>query len=219
MRNLKRMCERAIDNLIFATAFLALMVGSLVGCDNMRDQARYNPEAPSEYYADGASARPIVNGTVARGQARTDELLYRGTTDGKLADVFPFPITMDDLQRGRQRFNIYCSPCHGATGYGDGMVVRRGFTRPPSFHIERLREVPVGHFFDVVSNGWGAMYSYNARVSVPDRWRIAAYIRALQLSQNVHGTELTEDDLHSLQSAGTQPSQPQPQPQGQGNMP
>ncbi len=128
----------------------------------------------------------MVPGTVAHGHLRTDTLLYTGRINGVVADEFPFPITAADLERGRERFNVYCTPCHDYTGSGRGMVVQRGFQHPapPSYHIDRLMKAPVGHFFEVMTNGYGAMYSYAARVSVEDRWRIAAYIRALQLSQH-----------------------------------
>jgi cytochrome c len=117
---------------------------------------------------------------------RIDELFYTGRENGVVADLFPFPITAADLNRGRERYNIYCSPCHDFIGSGNGMIVQRGFPSPPSFHLDRLRMAPAGHFFDVMTNGFGLMYSYASRVSPEDRWRIAAYIRALQLSQ--HGS-------------------------------
>ena len=157
----------------------------LLGCrQDMHVQPKYVPGDPSSFFPDGRSERPPVAGTVARGQLRTDELLYAGRTNGAVADIFPFPITSADLSRGRERYNIYCSPCHDYTGSGNGMIVQRGFPSPPSFHIERLRQAPAGHFFEVITNGLGLMYSYASRVSPDDRWRIAAYIRALQLSQH-----------------------------------
>lgn len=156
----------------------------LAGCRNdMHTQPRYDPLDPTAFFEDGRSERPVVEGTVARGRLRSDELLYTGKVNGVEADQFPFPITRQDLERGRERYNIYCTPCHDYTGEGQGMVVQRGFPAPPSYHIDRLRKAPVGHFFDVMTKGYGTMYSYANRVSVPDRWRIAAYIRALQLSE------------------------------------
>ena len=113
---------------------------------------------------------------MARGQLRIDEHLYRGKVNGVLVDAFPFPITRQDLERGRERYNVYCSPCHDYTGSGHGMIVQRGFPAPPSYHIDRLRNAPLGHFFDVIANGYGTMHSYAARVQPEDRWRIAAYI-------------------------------------------
>jgi mono/diheme cytochrome c family protein len=161
------------------------LLGTLLGgCRlDMHLQPKYKPYEPSSFFDDGRSERPVVPGTVARGQLRLDEHLYTGKVNGSIADTFPFPITRKDLERGRERFNIYCTPCHDYTGSGHGMIVQRGFPAPPSYHIDRLRQAPVGHFFDVITNGSGTMYSYAARVSPEDRWRIAAYIRALQLSQ------------------------------------
>ncbi len=150
---------------------------------DMHVQPKYKPLDSSNFFGDGRSARPVVPGTVARGHLHTDEHLYTGKVNGTVANTFPFPVTCRDLERGRDRYNIYCSPCHGRTGDGRGMIVQRGFPPPPSYHIDRLREAPVGHFFEVMTKGYGTMASYAARVSPEDRWRIAAYIRALQLSQ------------------------------------
>jgi mono/diheme cytochrome c family protein len=156
----------------------------------MHDQPKYVPLRESAFFGDSRSARPIVPGTVARGRLNDDALLYTGKVDasggpGKTdAEVFPFPITDAILARGQERYNIYCSPCHGRTGQGDGMVVRRGYRRPPSYHQDRLRSAPVGHFFDVISNGFGAMPDYAAQISPEDRWAVVAYLRALQLSEH-----------------------------------
>ncbi len=166
---------------------------------DMQDQPRYKPLAASDFFKDGAAARPQVPDTVARGEARLDSLLYTGKVDGVLVDEFPFPVTKAVLDRGQQRFDIYCSPCHGPLGDGDGMVVRRGFKiLPPSYHIDRLRDAPAGHFFDVMTNGFGAMQDYRAQVSVPDRWAIAAYIRALQLSQHATLTDVPSAERATL---------------------
>lgn len=159
---------------------------------------RYDPLAPSDFFADGQSARQPAADTVARGHAEDDTLLFSGTQNGQPATVFPFAITADVLTRGQDRFNIYCSPCHGETGYGNGMIVQRGFTQPPSFHDERLRQAPVGHFFDVITNGLGAMPSYASQIPVRDRWAIIAYIRALQLSQNVNVNDLSPDEKSKI---------------------
>ena len=156
--------------------------------------SRYKPYQATISFEDGASARPLVAGTVPRGQARTDELLYQGTIDGKVADQFPFPITMMDMKRGQQQFNIFCSACHGQTGEGNGMIAQRGLTPPPSYHIPRLRAAPVGHFYYVMTNGFGAMYGYAERIKPEDRWRIAAYIRALQLSEHAKPSDLDDDE-------------------------
>jgi mono/diheme cytochrome c family protein len=150
----------------------------------MADQPRYDPLESSSFFADGQSARTPVEGTVARGQLREDEQLYNGGTDTALATEFPFPVTIEVLHRGQERYDIYCTPCHDRTGTGNGMIVRRGYSRPPSYHTDILRRQPVGHLFRVVSRGFGAMPSYSAQISAADRWAIIAYIRALQLSQN-----------------------------------
>jgi mono/diheme cytochrome c family protein len=165
----------------------------------MQVQPRYNPYDASNFFADSRSARPAVPGTIARGQLHLDELLFTGKIDGKEADVFPFAITRADLDRGRERFNIYCSPCHDVSGSGRGMIVLRGFPAPPSLHLDRLRHAPAGHFFDVMTNGIGVMYSYSYRVSPEDRWRIAAYIRALQLSQQASFDDVPSEQQKALQ--------------------
>ena len=157
----------------------------LFGCRlDMHVQPKYKPLDPSNFFDDGRSARPEVPGTVAHGHLRADDLLFTGKVNGEPADVFPFPVTREVLERGRERYNIYCSPCHDYTGSGRGMIVQRGFPPPPSYHLERLVKAPAGHFFEVISNGYGAMYSYASRVTPEDRWAIVAYIRALQLSQH-----------------------------------
>jgi mono/diheme cytochrome c family protein len=148
----------------------------------MHDQPKYRALEESAFFADTQASRPLVAGTVARGELNDDPLLYTGKDGTADSAVFPFPITEQVMARGQERFNIYCSPCHGRTGQGDGMVVRRGYRRPPSFADERLRQAPVGHFFDVMTNGFGAMPDYTAQVKPADRWAIAAYVRALQLS-------------------------------------
>jgi mono/diheme cytochrome c family protein len=150
----------------------------------MHDQPKYIPLRQSTFFADQRSARPLVAGTVARGQLRDDPLLSTGKVNGADATVFPFPVDETVMARGQERYNIYCSPCHGRTGRGDGMIVRRGYRKPPTYHQDRLREAPVGHFFDVMTNGFGAMPDYAAQVGVRDRWAIAAYVRALQLSEH-----------------------------------
>lgn len=154
------------------------------GCrQDMHDQPKFKPYAKSDFYADQRSARPLVDGTVARGQLRDDTLLYTGKVDGKPAATFPFEVTKAVMDRGHERFDIYCSPCHSRTGAGDGMIVRRGYRRPPTFHQDRLRQVPAGYLFDVITNGFGAMPDYAAQIPVNDRWAIVAYVRALQRSQ------------------------------------
>ena len=183
----------------------------LVGCRlDMHLQPKYLPYQATSFFPDGRSERQPVPGTVARGQLRIDELFYTGRENGVVANRFPFPITRTDLERGRERFNVYCTPCHDYTGSGRGMIVQRGFPQPPSYHIQRLRDAPVGHFYEVITNGFGAMYSYASRIEPADRWRIAAYIRVLQFSQNAKIDDVPESEraklggamLHAL-SAGT----------------
>jgi cbb3-type cytochrome c oxidase subunit III len=151
---------------------------------DMHDQPKYVPLRESTFFTDARSARPLLEGTVARGHLHDDDLLYGGKVDGHDATLFPFAVDGPVMARGRERFNIYCSPCHGRTGQGDGMVVRRGYRRPPSMHQERLRDAPVGHFFDVMTNGFGAMPDYAGQIKAEDRWAIVAYVRALQLSEH-----------------------------------
>ena len=179
---------------------LLLCIAILAGCrQDMHVQPKILPLAPSQFFDDGRSARPVVAGTVARGQLRTDELLYTGKTYGVVSAEFPFRMTRKDLERGQQRYNIYCSPCHGRLGNGQGMIVQRGFPPPPSYHIDRLRQAPAGHFFDVITNGLGTMYDYASRVTPKDRWRIVAYIRALQLSQQAKLADLPPADRGKLE--------------------
>ncbi len=165
----------------------------------MHVQPKYKPLESSTFFDDGRSSRPVVPGTVARGQLKTDEAFYTGKLNGVEVDTFPLPITHEVLDRGRERYNIYCAPCHDRLGEGQGMIVQRGFPPPPSYHIDRLRQAPVGHFFSVMTNGYGTMYSYASRVSPEDRWAIAAYIRALQLSQQARLEDLTDEDRRQLQ--------------------
>ena len=165
---------------------------------DMHDQPKYIPLRESAFFGDQRSARPIVAGTVARGQLREDALLYTGKIDGKDADIFPFAVDDRVMARGQERFNIYCSPCHGRTGQGDGMIVRRGYRRPPTFHQDRLRDAPVGHFFDVITAGFGAMPDYAAQVRPEDRWAIIAYVRALQLSEHATAADVPAEHRGDL---------------------
>jgi mono/diheme cytochrome c family protein len=145
------------------------------------------------------ASRPLVPNTVARGQLNENEEFFTGKKGTNLVTALPVTLNRELLERGRERFEIYCSMCHGRTGEGNGMIVERGFPRPPSYHIDRLREAPISHFFDVITHGYGIMYSYAERVDVPDRWAIAAYIRTLQLSQNIRVAELTPDERAQLE--------------------
>lgn len=188
-------------------AILSLASSTMLvtGCrQDMHDQPKYKPLAASNFFDDGRSARPTVNDTVARGQLRTDVARYQGEVDGKPVEEIPIQITKTDLVRGQQRYMIYCSPCHGSLGDGNGMVVLRGYQRPPNYHSERLRKAPIGHFYSVITNGYGSMISYASRVPVDDRWRISAYIRTLQLSQNAPADAVPENMRSSLQAQSPQ---------------
>ena len=168
------------------TLFVALIaVAALSGCrQDMHDGPRYEAFEASATFADNRASRNPPAGTVARGWLRDDEALYTGKINGQTVDQFPFAIGHDELVRGQQRFNIYCTPCHDTTGSGNGLVVQRGFPRPQTYHSDRLRNVEAGYFFDVMTNGFGRMPDYRAQISPRDRWNIVAYIRALQLSQH-----------------------------------
>jgi mono/diheme cytochrome c family protein len=184
-------------------AGLILAVAVLGGCrQDMHDQPKLEPLEANSFFADGRSSRPVLEGTVARGLLKEDDHFYTGTVDGQPAVTFPITITREVLHRGQERYNIYCTPCHGTAGYGEGIIVSRGFRRPPSLHIDRLREESVGHYFDVMTNGLGAMYSYASRVDPADRWAIIAYIRALQLSQNAKPEDVPLEELERLRRDG-----------------
>lgn len=201
-----------------------LCLVNFVGCDrlDMYDQPRYEPLERSKFFADGLSARTPVDGTIARGALREDVVYFTGKEGNDLCSQIPaaayralydrtpqrFDRDYDEvdpvelrralLERGRERFDIYCSVCHGRTGDSDGMIVRRGFRKPPSFHSDRLRQAAAGHFFDVISNGFGAMVSYSSRIDVADRWAIVAYLRALQLTQQAHLDDVPVDQRASF---------------------
>ena len=173
----------------------------------MHVQPKILPLTQSDFYEDGRGSRTPPPNTIARGLLRDDSYLYTGMINGKPADMMPFPATRQVLERGRERFDIYCSPCHSQVGDGNGMIVQRGFRRPPSFYDPRLRQAPLGHFYDVMTNGFGAMPDYAAQVTTRDRWAIAAYIRALQASQtaNAPASQLSP----ALQTQGSAPGVPE----------
>lgn len=177
---------------IFLILFALIIFSmSFIGCQQkMAREGRLRSFAPSSFFSNGSSARHPVEGTVARGTFNPDEVFMQGKQGGIFVKETAVPLTRRLLERGQERFKIYCSPCHGYVGDGQGMIVSRGFSAPPSFHIDRLREAPAGHFFDVISHGFGAMLSYGDRVPPADRWAIIAYIRALQKSQRVRYSEL-----------------------------
>ena len=158
---------------------------------DMQDQPRFKAQARNDFFPDLRSAREPVDGTVARGQLHEDAYFYTGKIGNNPGDAFPFPVTLQVLERGQQRYNIFCAPCHSRVGDGKGMIPSRGFSRmPPSYHIERLQKAPAGYFFDVITNGLGIMQGYSAQIPAQDRWAIIAYIRALQLSQNASAADL-----------------------------
>jgi mono/diheme cytochrome c family protein len=215
------------------SSLLAACLTVASGCQQkMAVQPRYNPLQPSAFFEDGRSARPLVHGTVAQGQLREDAHFFTGVKSGKVAtpakadgalyqlpdyaDTFPFPPEEFPrmLRRGQERFNIYCSVCHGRLGDGEGMIVQRGFTRPPNLATDlsrgfklrgvevKLRDAPVGYFFEVISNGFGAMPDYSSQVPPADRWAILSYVRALQFSQNVPFNQLNEAERRLLEAGG-----------------
>jgi mono/diheme cytochrome c family protein len=169
----------------------------LAGCrQDMHDQPRFKPYAKSDFFADQRSARPLIEGTVARGHLNDDALLVTGKVEGQPAAVFPFEITPAVMARGRERYDIFCAPCHSRTGAGDGMIVRRGYRKPPTFHQDRLRQAAPGYVFDVITRGFGAMPDYAGQIPVADRWAIVAYLKALQRSQ-----QATLDDVPPAERA------------------
>jgi mono/diheme cytochrome c family protein len=188
---------RLLRNVIIGLAAL-----SMVGCNtDMWVQPKTSPLSASEFFSDGSSARPLVPGTIPRGHLREDGAFYTGIENGKWVDKIPVPITMDLLKRGRDRFSIYCTPCHGQLGDGQGMIAKRGFQlkRPVgNYHSDRLRKMPIGHFYDVITNGYGAMYSYASRIEPQDRWAVVAYIRVLQLSQHSSVKDLSTEEKSKI---------------------
>ena len=184
-----------------ATAGVLLLAAALAGCrQDMHDAPRYEALEQSDFFADKRAMRPQVEGTVARGMLRDDDAFYTGKVDGEPLAALPAQVTVDKalLDRGESRFNIYCSPCHSPLGDGNGTVVQRGYKRPTSFHDPRLKGMPVGYFYDVITNGFGQMPDYSAQVAPQDRWAIAAYIRALQLSQGATVDDVPADQRGTL---------------------
>lgn len=183
-----------ILSIMLALAF----VGSLAGCrQDMARQPKQRPLSPTDFFGDGRSERALVEGTVARGSIEQDALAIP-----KDSDAFPLAVTPELLARGRERFDIYCSVCHGKLGDGNGMVAQRGFRHPPTYHSDRLRQVPVGYLYDVITNGFGAMPDYSSQIPPRDRWAIIAYVRALQLSQHAPAGELPADVRERLNTGG-----------------
>lgn len=182
---------------------LVPLVGCLSGACrlDMHDQPKYESYEQSSFFRDGLASRLPPEGTVAQGQLREDGLLYTGRLDGRDSELFPFAVTREVLLRGQEQYDIFCSPCHDRVGTGNGVIVRRGMKQPPSFHIVRLREAPPGYYFNVMTTGYGAMLGYAERVKPEGRWAIAAYIRALQLSQGAQAGDVSQPDLEKLDSS------------------
>jgi len=187
-------------SMLIGAALLAL---TLSGCDeairqDMANQPKNRPESPSDFFADGRSVRPLIENTVARGAIDND--VYNVPKDFA---GFPPAVKLNEnlLQRGEDRYKIFCAPCHGLQGNGEGMIAMRGMKHPPSYHLLRLRKEPEGYFYDVMTNGFGAMYSYSERITPADRWAIIAYIRALQYSRNAKAADLPADLRRKLDQA------------------
>jgi mono/diheme cytochrome c family protein len=197
---------RASIRIFALTAALVFVAGCR---QDMQDQPKYIPLRPSAFFADGRSQRPPIEGTVPRNWLREDAYLYTGKANGVDGTEFPFAITPQDMDRGRQRFNIYCTPCHSQSGDGNGMIVQRGFKVPPTYHQDRLRNAPVGYLYGVITNGFGVMPDYSSQITAEDRWRVVAYIRALQLSQNAKladvpaGAQVKKGEKKSMPVTGT----------------
>jgi mono/diheme cytochrome c family protein len=201
-----RLSKKSRSSRTKGLVLLAICLSVLSGCrQDMHDQPKYRGLRPSVFFADGASARPRVEGTVARGTLQEDEAFFTGMVNKVAVKELPFPIDGQVLDRGQERFNIYCSPCHGQTGSGNGMVVQRGYKQPPSFHSDRLLQADAGYFFDVITNGFGTMPDYKVQIAPRDRWAIVAYIRALQLSQHASTSDVPGGDPTEV---------PQPAPGG-----
>ena len=196
------------SSLLWVATLAGALTLTAAGCrQDMHDQAKYEPLEASTLFADGAASRPLVAGTVPRGFLREDDALYRGTLPGgEFVTRSPVPVTLELLARGRNRFDIFCSPCHGRLGDGNGMIVQRGYKRPSSFHSDRLREAAPGYYFTVMSNGFGQMASYASQLGIEDRWAVAAYLRALQLSRATPREALSEADLAALADASASAS-------------
>jgi mono/diheme cytochrome c family protein len=193
-----------------AVALCGLVLFSAACRQDMHDAPRYEVFEASASFAGGGASRPAPAGTVARGWLREDEALYTGKIDGQPVAAIPFAISHADMLRGQERFAIYCTPCHGQLGDGNGMVVQRGLRQAANFHQDRLRQETIGYFFDVISNGFGAMQGYAEQVPVRDRWLIAAYVRALQYSQNASVNDVPQERRAELDA----PSGPRPQASG-----
>ena len=196
-----KIAEQSTSAISAISAFIVVIMIALTGSacrQDMHDQPKYTPLRSTPFFGDVRSARPLIAGTVAQGQLHEDPFLETGKIGNADATVFPFPVDAAVMARGRERFEIFCTPCHGRTGTGDGMIVQRGYRRPPTYHDDRLRNAPIGHFVDVMANGFGAMPDYSDQVNARDRWAIAAYIRALQLSQHAQLADVPDRERGAL---------------------
>ena len=183
-------------------ALAVLLAVAGLGCrQDMHDQPKYKPFRGSDFFTDGRAMRPFVEGTVARGTLRDDSPFYTGKVEGEFVTEIPVEVTAELLARGQGEYQVFCAPCHGRTGMGDGMIAQRGLKRPISYHVDRLRQSPVGYYFDVITNGYGAMLDYASQVPVEDRWAIVAYVRALQLSQYAPAAEVPGDRQDELEAS------------------
>jgi len=188
-------------------ALALVLAASASACrQDMHDAAKYEPLEKSPFFKDQRASRQLIPGTIARGQLKEDKLLFTGKNGDAISDTFPFPVTAGVLARGRERFNIYCTPCHSRIGDGNGMIAQRGYKHPPSFHDERLRAMVPGYFFQVMTNGFGVMPSYSLQVAAEDRWAIAAYIKALQLSHHASVQDLTSEERVRLDTPEPEPA-------------
>ena len=202
---MKQLFTQPLGRIVKATIAVAMLLGLGSGCElrqRMYDQEKFEPYEKTDFFGDNRSARHYVEGTVARGYLNDDEHLHTGQIDGQFTDIFPFEITEEVLDRGESRYNIYCAVCHGATGVGDGMIVKRGYKKPPTYHDDRMRGQPAGYYYNVITQGFGVMPNYAYQLEPEDRWAVVAYIRALQLSQNQSIDDVPADKKDQL--AGTE---------------
>jgi mono/diheme cytochrome c family protein len=196
---------------VAATGAAMAVVFVMAGCrQDMHNQPKFVPQRGTTFFADGRSVRPQVENTVGRDQLHADEYFYTGIAGGKEGDGLPIPLTTETMERGQERYNVYCTPCHSRVGNGAGMIVQRGYRPAGNFHTDRLRGAPLGHFFAVITNGYGAMPDYAAQLTPEDRWAVVAYVRALQLSQAAKPDDVASgghvQDLHAIaKDAGMQP--------------
>jgi mono/diheme cytochrome c family protein len=189
---------------VLTSAFCLLTAAA--GCrQDMHNTPVGQPLRESLFAKDVSTSRVPVEGTVARGTLQDDAAFFTGKEGGTAVNALPFPLTAQVLDRGEARFNIYCAPCHGVSGRGDGMIVRRGYRQPPSFHVDRLQQAPIGHFYDTMTNGFGAMPDYRAQIAPRDRWAIAAYVRALQLSQHATAADIPAEERQKLGQTAAKP--------------